>query len=317
MGLFSFLSKNKQEAAGEDSTFYANADEASLSAKARSKRASSAGDGAPRRGREGRGAADPGLPEKKRARRRLVGAVALALAVAIGLPMVLDSEPKPLASDIAIQIPSKDKLSLTSALSQDAVNNPAVKSAAKETQEQLEREQAAAAEKAAAEQAAAADKAAQQTPAAKEPSPKEQAAKEQPAKEHPAKEQPAKEQSAKETALKEKAAPAAKAEEKPAHAAKPAESNDAVRATAILEGKAPDADGPKFMVQVAALASPEKIAELQEKLKAAGMKPSTQKVPTESGERTRIRVGPFGRDEAEKVRARLIKMGLNGSLVPA
>ena len=35
---------------------------------------------------------------ERRARRRLVGAVALVLAVVIGLPMVLDSEPKLLSS---------------------------------------------------------------------------------------------------------------------------------------------------------------------------------------------------------------------------
>jgi DedD protein len=92
MGLFSFLNKNKQETAGEDSGYIARDDDDAIAAKARSKRASSAGEGAERRSRgERKGAPDPVLPEKKRARRRLVGAVALALAVAIGLPMILDS----------------------------------------------------------------------------------------------------------------------------------------------------------------------------------------------------------------------------------
>ena len=48
------------------------------------------------------------LQLKKRARRRLVGAVALVAAVAAVLPMVLDSEPKPTSRDINIQIPSPD-----------------------------------------------------------------------------------------------------------------------------------------------------------------------------------------------------------------
>ncbi|VVD91640.1 SPOR domain-containing protein [Pandoraea terrigena] len=51
---------------------------------------------------------DPLLPEKQRARRRLVGALALVLAAVIILPMVLAPEPKPSADDIAIQIPGKD-----------------------------------------------------------------------------------------------------------------------------------------------------------------------------------------------------------------
>ncbi|HWJ96347.1 MAG TPA: SPOR domain-containing protein, partial [Telluria sp.] len=99
MGLFSFLGKNKQDNA-EASGRFSRADDDAFAERARSKRASHAG---------GRRGEDPVLPEKKRARRRLVGAIALALAAAVGLPMLLDSEPKPLAGDIAIQIPPKEK----------------------------------------------------------------------------------------------------------------------------------------------------------------------------------------------------------------
>lgn len=52
---------------------------------------------------------DPMLPEKKRARRRLIGATALVLAAVIGLPMIFDSEPRPISQDITIQIPPRDK----------------------------------------------------------------------------------------------------------------------------------------------------------------------------------------------------------------
>lgn len=52
---------------------------------------------------------DPTLPEKQRARRRLVGAIALVLAAVIILPMVLDSHPKPVTDDIAISIPERDR----------------------------------------------------------------------------------------------------------------------------------------------------------------------------------------------------------------
>lgn len=48
---------------------------------------------------------DEELQLKKRARRRLVGAVALVLVVVVFLPMFLDSEPRPLNQDIAITIP--------------------------------------------------------------------------------------------------------------------------------------------------------------------------------------------------------------------
>lgn len=48
---------------------------------------------------------DDELQLKKRARRRLVGAIALVLLVVVFLPMFLDNEPRPLNQDIAITIP--------------------------------------------------------------------------------------------------------------------------------------------------------------------------------------------------------------------
>jgi len=51
---------------------------------------------------------DEELQLKRRARRRLIGAIVLVTAMVVVLPMVLDSEPKPVARDIAVQIPSSD-----------------------------------------------------------------------------------------------------------------------------------------------------------------------------------------------------------------
>jgi DedD protein len=45
---------------------------------------------------------------KRRARRRLVGAIALVLLVVVVLPIVLDQEPKPVRHDLTVQIPSQD-----------------------------------------------------------------------------------------------------------------------------------------------------------------------------------------------------------------
>jgi DedD protein len=46
---------------------------------------------------------------RRKARRRLIGAVALTLVVVIVLPMVLDREPKPSGRDIELNIPDPDK----------------------------------------------------------------------------------------------------------------------------------------------------------------------------------------------------------------
>jgi DedD protein len=45
---------------------------------------------------------------QRRARRRLVGAIVLALAAAVTLPLLLESDPKPLGDDVSIRIPPID-----------------------------------------------------------------------------------------------------------------------------------------------------------------------------------------------------------------
>jgi DedD protein len=356
MGLFSFLSKNKRDAAKQDSGYYsrdASADEA-LGAQARCKRASSAGAESGRSRRSGKEIPDPVLPEKKRARRRLVGAIALALGVAVGLPMLLDSEPKPVANDIAIEIPSKDKAAAPAARkparedagldqSEEIVDDPvkpavptsrpettspaksdvaAIPAPKTEPARDLQREAAAkelaareAARNAAAEREAAARQAAKEKEAAQKETARLAAARE-------AREKEARD--AREAARHDaKPAPRPVAKAEPDDV-KPA-GGDTARALAILEGKAADkpakpadAGSGKFVIQVAALATQDKVDELQQKLTQAGIHSYTQRTPTAAGERIRVRVGPFGsREEAEKVRAKLSRIGLGGSLVPA
>lgn len=45
---------------------------------------------------------------QRRARRRLVGAIALVVLVVIALPIVLDTDPSPIGQDLVIQIPSQE-----------------------------------------------------------------------------------------------------------------------------------------------------------------------------------------------------------------
>lgn len=277
MGLFSFLNKNKQETTGEDGGYVSRDDDDALGARARSKRASSAGESAGRRGKDNNAAADPVLPEKKRARRRLVGAIALALAVAIGLPMILDSEPKPLATDIDIRIPAKEK----------AAPMPvpvATVDTLDKREEIIEPPQAPETRPAA--------------PAPMVTLPREVA-------------------EVKATPVKPEVKAVAKAEPKPAEKpvvkpAAPAAKPDSERALAILEGKPAAAPASeKHIVQVAAFGSQDKANELRGKLKEAGIPAFTQK----SGTMVRVRVGPFRTEEGEQIRAKLAKLGLAGTAV--
>jgi DedD protein len=340
MGLFS--RKSKQDRLAEDSgRFYSKDDDAALGERARAKRASNAGGGATRRP-----GADPMLPEKKRARRRLVGAIALALAAAVGLPMLLDSEPKPLAGDIAIQIPAKDKAAPLPVPAADKAVSAA--DSVDKDEEVIDAPPPASAAKAPAAVAAAKpESAATQPPAVTKPEPKPEPRvehKAEPAKpehkdapkaEHKdakaearlaEKERAEREKAEHDRAEHEKAERLAReAREKAKKAAedKPVKpKDDAARAMAILEGKPAEKEKPaesasqRFVLQVAALSSQEKAAEVQAKLREAGISSYTQKTSTPSGELIRVRVGPLNKEDAEKVRAKLGRLGLSGAMTP-
>src|SRR5450830_50391 len=337
MGLFSKLFKNKQESSGEDSGFYVPGEAQSPTRK---RAANTSGGGGSRRG--GKEAPDPVLPEKTRARRRLVGAIALALGVAVGLPMLLDSEPKAPFNDIAIDIPSKEKAAApapapvpAAAPAQAAGHNGLDQSeeiidaplppAARPTPAPAPAPAAVPAPVLAAVQPAHAKPAYVEPKPEPKPEPKQVKVEPKPEPKHEAKPEPKHEVKVEsKPEPKHEVKVEAKPEPKPA---KPAQSaDDAARAMAILEGKpqekaqdkAHDAGSGKFVVQVAALATQDKVDELQDKLREAGIKSYTQKVSSPAGERIRVRVGPFGsREDAEKTRAKLQKLGLGGSLVPA
>jgi DedD protein len=336
MGLFSIFGKNKQGRAAEDSgRFYSKDDDAALGERARSKRASSAG--AVAGSTRGRGTGnDPLLPEKKRARRRLVGAIALALAAAVGLPMLLDSEPKPLAGDIAIQIPPKDKAAPLPVPSEPAAAAapPAAASAdpapaaPAAVPADARRVKAVAAE----DSVDKGEEVLKAPPAAKsEPKPEPKARHEPEAPKAKVEHKPEPKAEHKEPAraehkLADKPEPKAEKADKPVKPKtedKPAKPRDDVRALAILEGKAADkadkADKEKaadssqrFVLQVAALSSQDKAAELQAKLRGAGISSHTEK----AGELIKVKVGPLNKDEAEKVRAKLGRIGLSGFMTP-
>lgn len=351
MGLLSRF-KQKQETSDSQNSgeFRSRSEEDSIQSRTRSKKTEST-----RKNKLN----DPILPEKKRARRRLIGAMALALAAIIGLPMILDSEPKPLADDISIRIPAKDK---ATELASSQVAEPVTprKSAVIDSdavEEIIEPVSSVKSKPAAADVVskaapvktdvatvvANADKPVNAEPrlerkaelkAEPKPDTKPEVRTESKADTKPVSKPETKTENKPVTKPAEKDLQTAKADHKADSKPEPktetklvkthSNDDDAARALAILEGKAPPkvakpeaADKSSFVVQVAVLSTQEKVDELQAKLKSGGIRSYTQKVPTASGDKTRIRVGPFeSKEEAEKMRAKLTKLGLSGSLVP-
>jgi DedD protein len=231
------------------------------------------------------------------------------LAVVIVLPMILDPEPKPLTDDIAIQIPSRDSKATPAA----PAATPTTPAAAVSQPDAIPLN---------AKQAPVETKPVVETPAEKPPAKAVEKPLEKVAEKPVEKlvEKPV-EKPAAAPAKAEKAVAAAESKHTAPAAAKV---SDEQRALAILQGKTLPSDkvvaakaAGKFVIQVAALATQEKIDELRNKLTSAGISSYTQKVATHAGDRTRIRVGPFvTHDEAEKARAKIIKLGLNATLIP-
>ena len=291
MGLFSFLDKNKQ----------ANDEENNPPVKARRTRRSESS--------EAQEPLDPALPEKRRARRRLIGATALVLAAIIGLPMIFDSEPKPFSDEIAIQIPARD----APATRQSAPSLPPL---------ELSPPTNRVVEKPSAPIAPAAPVA---VPKIDTPAPvvKNNVAEPVQAEKEVKKEVAPKESSKEKTKeiTKEKASDKTndKASDKSKDKSKDKASNktDSAKQSDSKNTKS-NRDLPiRYVLQVAAVENKAKADDMQEKLKKAGIKSYSQKISTKAGDRIRIRVGPFvNKEEAEKMRTRLRKLGLNGSLQP-
>lgn len=103
-----------------------------------------------------------------------------------------------------------------------------------------------------------------------------------------------------------------------------AEKKSAPDPMAILEGReaaAPRAattaaTAEKYQVQLAALSDPDKISALKQRLSSAGVAARFSKAQTSKGEVTRVRVGPFGsRAEADAALRKLERAGVSGIIV--
>jgi DedD protein len=107
-----------------------------------------------------------------------------------------------------------------------------------------------------------------------------------------------------------------KAAAKTEAATKPVAAGPAPPPTAnATDAKASETPG-RFVVQVGAFAEAAMVREARTKVEKLGLRTYTQAVDTESGKRTRVRVGPFAsRDEAEQVAARVKAAGLPAAVL--
>ncbi|MBY0266849.1 MAG: SPOR domain-containing protein [Burkholderiales bacterium] len=248
-----------------------------------------------------RNVSDEELQLKKRARRRLVGAVVLVTTVAVVLPMVLDSEPRPANQSINIQIPAQDAGVIAKTPAPLKPAEPAAP-AAEATKPETKPE-------AAPPVAAVAPKAEPKVEAKAKPESKpEVKAEAKPAETKVAETKPV-ETKAAETKATETKAPAKPAESKPAEI-KPAKA-ETPKAKEVAKATG------GFVIQVAALSDAAKAKELQAKIAGGGLKAYTEVVQTSKGPVTRVRVGPYAsREAAEKARPQLQKLQLDGKVVP-
>lgn len=232
---------------------------------------------------------DAQLQLKKRARRRLVGAVAFVSVVAVVLPMVMDHEPRQLVQDVEIRIPGQDEKPFAPKFSEAPVAKPAEKPALVE-------------------------------PDVKQPADPEvkptarvlDVVKDKPGDK--AVEKPAEKPAAKPDKAPDK--PAAKPAEKPAE--KPAAKNeDAKRAAAILAGQGaeakPAAKGGEYLVLIGAFSNEANVKNLKSKLGEQGIKTYSEPLDTPQGKKTRVRAGPFAsREAAEKALEKMQRIGVSG-----
>ncbi len=275
---------------------------------------------------------------RRRARRRLVGAIVLALGAAVFVPMLLESDPKPLGEDVAVKIPPVDEGKFVNRLNDkgkpdaakatppraDAAKADAGKADAHHADAARAEPQKGEPAKADASKSdfASADPSKDETrsEAAKADAPKETSPAETPKESAPTPAKrtiaeaeqkmlgaPAKSAPAAAPAAKAPPAPVAAAPAPPAPTATPAASPPA-------QGDAPAG----FSVQLAAFADDKGANALANKLKKAGYQAYTEPLATSKGTLWRVRVGPYpSREAAAAGRDKLKGEGYSGIVAAA
>lgn len=204
---------------------------------------------------------------RRRAKHRLLGATVLVLAAVIGFPILFETQPRPVAVDIPIDIPDKSKVKplLMPSTATKAAGAASAAGLVDAAPKAPALSAASAPAKAATPQAAAPLAMGSLVPAAASVGGKEEIVPDKPV-------------------VKSESKPAA-----PTEAKAPSDGKEAVAGEA------------RFIVQVGAFAEADRVRDVRQKLERAGLKTYAQVIETKDGKRTRVRVGPFAsRVQAEQ-----------------
>ena len=281
---------------------------------------------------------------RKRAKHRLIGAAVLVLAGVVGFPLLFDTQPRPVAGDIPIEIPGKNTVKPL-VMPARSVASSAVASAPAATPSRAASVARPADLSPSAEQVATASSltlkeeiVAEQTrssPAADGPSAAKNETRAAP-KIEPKTEPRTEPRTEVKTEVKNDPKVDLKADSKPdvKAAVKPlgkpsAPADDGARARALLNGQVPAPSAEmgsgnavakavegRMVVQVGAFSEDAKAREVRQKLEKAGLKTYAQVAETKDGKRIRVRVGPFdSRAEAEKAASKIKTLDLPAAIL--
>lgn len=220
---------------------------------------------------------DVQLQLKKRARRRVVGAVAFVSVVAVVLPMVMDHEPRQVVHDVEIRIPGQDEKSFAPKFAavpvEKSADDPVPSSASQSVSE----------------------------PVAKLVEPEKNKPEPLPEKLPVKIEKPV-----------EKTPPKAvdKTVAKPDDAKRAA----AILSGQTAEAKPVEKSG-EYLILIGAFSNEANVKNIKTKLGEQGIKTFTEPLDTPQGKKIRVRAGPFSsRDTAEKALEKMQRIGVSGTV---
>lgn len=227
---------------------------------------------------------------RKRAKYRLIGAAVLVIAGVIGFPLMFDQQPRPIAVDMPIDIPDRNKVAPL------AIPDPVIP--AVPTEAKPGKPDATTVKEAVASVS---------VPTVTPEKPKSPA------------DLPA------EKTVETQPKTVAKLADKPAVSVPPAskpsaDADQGAKARDLLEGGNQAKEAPalvgRYVVQVGAFADAARAREVRLKMEKAGLKTYTHVAETKDGPRVRVRVGPFdSKAEADSAAQKIKKLDLPATIL--